>query len=148
MPERFDFTPTVLILIQFVPPRLIAAQQLRDIVDAVDQHVDVAVVIEIAESAAAARHLLENARARHRAKHPRNWPLPRLRYSTLRWRVAGFDRLSRHFRIDVAVAEQDVRPAVIVEVQKADSPAEEARVAAQPGLKGLIVEQPSCPRLR
>src|SRR5512140_1749223 len=40
----------------------------------------------------------------------------------------------------MAIADEDVGPAVVVEVNEANSPSEKTRVLAQPGLERLIVE--------
>src|SRR5450755_2015355 len=42
----------------------------------------------------------------------------------------------------MSVAQQDVGPAVIVEIQEPGSPSQEARVAAESGLKRDILEGP------
>ena len=42
--------------------------------------------------------------------------------------------------IDVAVGDKDVEPAIVIEVDEADAPAEKARVDAQAGLVGAVVE--------
>ena len=54
--------------------------------------------------------------------------------------IAGFARFLAHFGIDVAVASEDVGPAIVIEIEKAGSPAEKARVAPEPGLEGHVFE--------
>ena len=85
MPERLDFVPTVFTSSQLFFSELSQRSNCRHIVDAVHYHVDIAVVIEIAERAASARHLFaRNPRAEASIDASWNLPLPRLRYRILR----------------------------------------------------------------
>src|SRR6185295_17091161 len=43
-------------------------------------------------------------------------------------------------RVDVPVADENVRPAIVIEIYKADAPAKEPRVLTQPRLKRLVIE--------
>ncbi len=55
-------------------------------------------------------------------------------------RVSGFGLQLLDFGIDVAVAHQNVGPAVVVEVEESAAPAEILGVQAQSGLKGGVLE--------
>ncbi len=50
------------------------------------------------------------------------------------------EMLAVDFGIDVAVDEEQIGPAVIVEIEKHDAPAEILRVQSKPGGKGFVVE--------
>src|SRR5262249_41048703 len=55
-------------------------------------------------------------------------------------RIAGFGLELLHFGIDVAVADENVRPAIIVGIEKATAPTKVLGVTAKPSLKGGILE--------
>jgi hypothetical protein len=48
-------------------------------------------------------------------------------------RVARFGAQLLHLRIDMAIADEDVGPAITVEIEKTNAPAEILRVAAESG---------------
>ena len=50
------------------------------------------------------------------------------------------EMLAIYFRVDVAVDEEQIRPAVVVEIEKRDAPAEVLRVEPESRGKGFIVE--------
>src|SRR5258706_15897395 len=54
--------------------------------------------------------------------------------------VARFGAGVADFRVDVAVAQQNIGPAVVIEIEKRRAPAEKTRVAAQARLKRGVVE--------
>src|SRR5437879_1113003 len=54
--------------------------------------------------------------------------------------VAGCRGRLGHLRVDVAVADENVGPAIVVEIEKADAPSQEAGVLAETGLIRLVVE--------
>jgi hypothetical protein len=55
-------------------------------------------------------------------------------------RVACIDLGAVHLGIDVAVGDKNVEPAVVVDVDEADAPAQQARVDAKACLVGAVVE--------
>ncbi len=146
IPERLDFTPTVLILIQLFFSVLSQRSNCGTSLMQFTSHVQIAVVIEIADGAPSPGHLFENARTR-------------LQRYVLKLAVsAGCDiapcardsrtrSAFRDFRIDVPVADQDIGPSVVVEVDEADAPAQKPGVPPKSGLKGLSSKL-SSPRLR
>ncbi len=112
---------------------------MRDVVDAVHQHIDVAIVIEIAECAPAPGHFLEKTGA-GRQGNIGELPVSEIAVEFLALPVARFNIGLAYLRIDMTVANEDIEPAVIVEIQKAYAPTEEARILAEAGLIRLIVE--------
>ncbi len=78
MPVRFDFVPTRRILIQLRFSGRVAAQQLRQTVDAVHDDVDVAVVVVVAKGTATGRDRRVDTWAAQFG-YVFNWPLRRLR---------------------------------------------------------------------
>src|SRR5216683_2966269 len=50
------------------------------------------------------------------------------------------EMLAIHFRVDVAVGEEQIGPAVVVEIEKRDAPAEVLRVEPESRGKGFVVE--------
>ena len=54
--------------------------------------------------------------------------------------VGGVDGGSVDLGVDVAVRDQDVGPAVVIHVEKADAPAEVAGVDAEAGEVGVVFE--------
>src|ERR1700727_1126658 len=57
--------------------------------------------------------------------------------------IARFRLELLDFRIDVAVTNENVGPAVIVEIEEAATPAQILRVRAQPCSKGVVFETSS-----
>ena len=119
--------------------RRIAAQQLRHVVDAVHQQIQIAVVIEIAHRHPAPRHLLQDPRP-HLLRHLLKLAVPQIPVHQLPLPVSRFVERLAHFRIDMPVALHDVRPAVIVVVHERNTPAQKARNLAHPGLKRLVLK--------
>ena len=67
-------------------------------------------------------------------------PLRRVAVKEFALGVAGFGLQLLDFRIDVAVADQNVGPAVVVEIEEAAAPAEKLRVRAEAGGEGGVFE--------
>jgi len=96
---------------------------LRWSVDTIDDEVEVAVIVEIAEGAAARgcrsrnsgagveRNIIEAAVAKIAIEKFALW-------------VTGFGGELFDFGIDVAIADEDVGPTVVVKIEKAAAPAE------------------------
>src|SRR5215467_8383095 len=123
-----------------VVQRAVAAQQLGNIVDAIDDHVEIAFVVEVADGQAAAGDSFQNAGTgveRYVAKGA----VAQVAVKNLALAIAGFGSGITDLRIDVAVAEKNIGPAVIVEVEKSGAPAQEAGIAAETGLERHVVKR-------
>src|SRR5229473_2372588 len=130
--DGFDFDP-------IVAGARIAAQKLGKIVDGVDDDVEVAVIVKVAEGAAARgdRHRDTGARVVGSIVEA---PVAQILVQQLALRVARFGFQLLDFRINMSIAEEDVRPAVIVHVEKAAAPAEILRMLAEAALVGAVLE--------
>src|SRR5216684_6417043 len=111
----------------------IAAEELGKIVDGVDDDV------EVAEGAAARGHGHGDAGAGV-VRNVGEAAVAEIFIEQLALRVAGFGLELLDFRVDVAVANENVGPAVVVEIEKAAAPAEILGVFAEAGLVGGIFE--------
>src|SRR5580704_7392859 len=99
----------------------IASQELRIIVDRVDHDIDVS-----------------ESRATRRARFGNTGPglkryigkvaVPQILVEQLALGIAGFSLQLLDLRIDVAVADQDVGPSVVIHVEEAAAPTQELRV--------------------
>src|SRR5947207_639248 len=105
----------------------IATQELRKIVDSVDDHVEVAVIVKVAESA--------TARSDRRGDSGPGVvgdileaPVAEIFVEQFALRITRFRLELLDFGIDVAVADEDVGPAVVVHVKKTAAPSEILRV--------------------
>ena len=136
MALRFDCAPVSLTLSQWFAPVDVVAQQRRRLVVIDDQDVDVAIVVEVAEGAAAAGVQRLPRPVPPRPVNSSNCPLPRLRKTHARRRRSR----SLQFRIDAAGHPENIRVAVVVEVRDADAPADVARLDAEPGREGDVAE--------
>src|SRR5262245_36787377 len=130
--DEFDRNPVVI-------RRRIRPQQNRKIVDRVDHDVDVAIVVEIAERASATGSRFD--------KRPADLlgdvferALTLVLIEDFALRVAGLGGQLLDFGVDVAVDQEDVEPAVVVEIHEPAAPAEEARIDADAGGEGHVVE--------
>src|ERR1700679_263992 len=134
MPVRLDLAPTVRILIQ-----LRWRVESRRSIDAIDNGVEIAVVVVVANGKPARRNIGLNAGTAAKT-HVLKLAVAQVAVKIFALRVGCVDRGMVDLGVDVAVGDQDVEPAVIVDVQKADAPAKQARVDAQTGLIGAVVE--------
>src|SRR5215472_1312397 len=130
--DRLDPDPIVL-------ERAVAAKKLRDIVHAIDQNIERAIVVEITDGAAAPGHLFESTWASFEADIG-EMPVAQILVQHLALAIAGLDVGFANLGIDVAISDQDVDPAIVVKIDEADTPAKEARVFSEAGLKGLVFE--------
>ena len=112
---------------------------MRKIIDGVDDDVDVAVVVEISERAAPRGHWRGDARPGIEGNVVKAAGA-QIFVEQLALRVARFRFELLDLGIHVAVANQDVGPAVVVEVEKAAAPAEILRVLAEAALKRGVLE--------
>src|SRR5262249_7628065 len=119
--------------------RLMAAKKLWHIVDAVDEHIDIAIIIEVSERAAAARDFFQDPRSAFHG-NVREFAVSQIPVQHLALAVSRFGIRVAHFGEYMAVAEEKVRPAVVIEIEEAGAPPEKTRIPAEPSLEGLIVE--------
>src|SRR5213593_2088905 len=130
--DQLDLEPIVL-------RRQIAAEKLGIIVDGIDYDVEVAVIVEIAEGAAARSNGNGDAGA-GLAGDVGEAAVAEIFVEQLLLRVAGFGLELLDFGIDMAVADENVRPAVVVHIEEAAAPAEILRVRAEAGGKSGVLE--------
>src|SRR5260370_4438187 len=115
---------------------------MREIVDGVDDEVESAVVVEIAEGAAARGDGNGDAGAGV-VRNVSEVAVAEIFVEQLALRVAGFGLELLDFGIHVAVADENVGPAVVVHVEKAATPAKGLSVPAEAGLKSGIFKIPA-----
>src|SRR2546425_7120298 len=130
--DQLDLEPIVL-------RREIAAEKLGIIVDGIDDDVEVAVIVEIAEGAAARGDGNGDAGA-GLGGDVGETAVAEIFVEQLLLRVAGFGLELLDFGIDVAVANENVGPAIVVHVEKAAAPAEILRVRAESGGGSGVLE--------
>src|SRR3989441_4273970 len=130
--DQLDLEPIVL-------RREIAAEKLGIIVDGIDDDVEVAVIVEIAEGAAARGDGNGDAGA-GLGGDVGETAVAEIFVEQLLLRVAGFGFELLDFGIDVAVANENVGPAVVVHVEKAAAPAEILRVSAESSGESGVLE--------
>src|SRR5439155_1759819 len=130
--DGFDFDPVV-------GGAGIATQQLRKIVDGVDDDVEVAVIVEVAEGASARGDRRGNSGASV-IGNIFEAPVAQIFVEQLALRITRFSLELLDFGINVTVANEDVGPAVIVHVKKTAAPAEILRVLAETALIGGVLE--------
>src|SRR4051812_14191731 len=112
----------------------VATKELRIIIDAIHNHVQIAVVVEVADGASASWNQFLNAGPGiKRYIHKLSVPVVVIKH--LPFSVSGFVGAFAYFGIDVSVASQDVRPPIVIEIEKACSPTEKSRIASQSRLK-------------
>ena len=122
---------------------LIQAEEIGRVVQVVDDDVDVAVVVEVGEGGAAAGLRRRDRRAELLADVGEA-SVAQVAIHDLALFVAGFGLELADFRIDVAVDEEQIEPAVAVEIEKADAPAEPPRVEAEAARERAILAQRPC----
>src|ERR1700694_5967300 len=115
MPERFDFTPTVFTFNQFV---LADWSQRRSCGSSLTQLTSTSMSPSLSKSPNAQPLPDTFSRIPGPAvpETSANLPLPRFRVSFA------------NLRIDMTIADEDVGPSIVVEIQEAHAPAEEPRV--------------------
>ena len=112
---------------------------MRDGVDAVDGDIEVAVVVVVAEGAAAGRGVFHDARAALVG----DFFEAAVAEIAVEVFVLGVFEVGFGFvdlGVDMAVGHKDVEPAVVVHVEEADAPAEEAGVDAEAAGIGAVFE--------
>src|SRR5260370_12762772 len=100
-------------------------------VDAVDYNVDVAVVVEIAKGGAPPRHFFENAGTGVQ-RDIRKPAVPQIAVQHFAFAITRFRIGLANLGIDVAVADEDVGPTVVVEADVSYAAATEASLLSQP----------------
>src|SRR5439155_19179090 len=120
-----------------IPRPRIAAQKVRIIVYRVNDHIDVAVVVKIAEGTSAGSNGLRDARSRlHRDIFEA--AVSQVSIEQLALRISGFGFELLDFWIYMPVTDQDVWPAIVVHIKKSAAPAKVLRVRAEAGSKSCI----------
>src|SRR5256885_8104868 len=112
----------------------VAADELRRSVDAIDDEVEIAVIVEIAEGTTARGGGSRNSSAGVE-RDVFEVAVAQIAIEKLSLRIASFGGELFDFGIDVAVADEDVGPTVVVKIEKAAAPAEILRVFAEAGLE-------------
>ena len=132
--------PTSFSVSQCASARSVEPEQIRRRMDVVDDDVDVAVVVEIGEGRAAA-----GGRGRDRRTETLRDVLEasvaEVAVDDLALLVARLGLEPLDLGIDVAVDEEEIEPAVVVEIDEADAPAEPARVEADAGGERAVVAE-------
>src|SRR4051812_12054408 len=105
----------------------LAAEEVRPIVDVRDRHIDLAVVVEIAERRAAPRLRRRDRRAEPLG-HVDETSIAAVAIHDLALFVSRFRFHLAHFGIDVAIGEKQIEPAVVVEIGESSAPPEPARI--------------------
>jgi len=130
MPLRLDFVPMVRILIQLF---LLAESQRMSCGGALTQ-LTVAVIVEIAEGAAARGGGSRNSGAGVE-RDVFEVAVAQIAIEKFALRVTGFRGELLDLGIDVAIADEDVGPTVVVKIEKAAAPAKILRVLAKTSLE-------------
>src|SRR5437868_11058902 len=117
----------------------IAAQQLRVIIYRIHNDIDIAIVIEISESRAARGARVGDPRSRPEG-NVCEMAIVQILVKQLPLRVSRFRLELLDLRIDMPVANQDVRPAIVIHVKKSATPAKELGVRSQTRSKGRVLE--------
>src|SRR5262249_47514176 len=118
----------------------LAAQELRNIVGAVHQNIQQAVIIEITDGAPASCNLFQHP-GPGVGRYVRKPSISEILVHNLALTVARLDLGLGNFRINMTVGHEDVGPSIVVEVQKAHTPTEEPRILPQASLKGPVFEE-------
>ena len=117
----------------------VAAEKLRKAVDAIDDYVEVAIVVVVSEGGSAGGCRGGDAGTGLRGDLF-ELAVAEIAIEVLVLRVGGVDAGAFNLGVDVAVGHEDVEPPVIVHVEEAYTPAEEAGVDAEAGEIGVVVE--------
>ena len=137
---RLLVVPTSLSVSQCASARRRQREQIGGGVDVVHDDVDVAIVVEIGECRAAA-----GGRGRHRRTEPLRDVLEasvaEVAVHDLALLVARLRLDPLDLRIDVAIDDEEVEPAVVVEIDEADAPSEPAGVQPDAGGERPIVAE-------
>src|SRR5262249_24832344 len=116
----------------------IATNQLGWSVNAIHDEVDVAIVVEVSKSAPARRRGCAQPRAAN-FRHVLEFAVAQVAVKQLWLRVASLGMELLRLGVHVAIAEQDVRPAIIVEIEKAAPPTEILRMLPEAcGKRGVF----------
>ena len=123
-----------------VPASAFVAQQRRRTVQIVDDDVDVPVVVDIAERAAASEIWRGDGGSRRRG-HVGEAAVPQVAVQQFRLAVGEVQLAARKLSVHVAVRDEDVLPAVVVDVDEVDAEADVLPVDAQPGPEARDLER-------
>src|SRR5437773_4329071 len=114
------------------------------VVHVVDDGVHLPGVEEVAEGGAAGGLLQRDPRPRAERDVPES-PVAPVHVKDLSLPVGRVERGAIDLRVDVAIDDQNIRPAVAVEVEEMRAPAEVARVDAEPRGEGAVAESAVAP---
>src|SRR5262249_54404596 len=117
----------------------ITADQLWRCVDAIHDEIKVTIVVKITESAAAGCGRGGNSRSRQK-RNVFEVIVAQIAVEQFALRITCFGGELFDLRIDVAVAEKNVWPAVVIKIKKAAAPTQILGVLAEAGRKCCIFE--------
>src|SRR5271157_212109 len=120
----------------------VSAHELRQAVHGVDDEIDIAVVVVVAEGAATVGVRNGDARSAILCDFAEA-AVVQITVEQFLLGIAGLGGELFDFGIDVAVADEDVGPAVVIEVEPTASPTQVLRVQAEAGLEGGVLEVPA-----
>ena len=123
-----------------LPVPAIVAQQGRRTIQVVDDDVDVAVVVEIADGAAASEIRRRHGRPRAR-RHVDEAAVAGVAIEQVRLPVGEVQLAPVQLRIHVTVGDEDVLPAVVVEVEEVHAKADVLPVDAEAGPEARDLER-------
>src|SRR4051812_8064496 len=138
-PGPVRFGPHALDEDRVVPGAPIIPEERRRAVQIVDEHVDIAVVVEVAEGTSPAEILRGNRRTGFRG-HIAEPAVSEIAIEQPWLPVREVKLPAGDLRVDVAVGDEDVAPAVVVEVEEADAKADVLPVGAETGLDARVFE--------
>ena len=101
----------------------VAANELRKIIDTVHDDVDIAVIIEVAKGRPAGRSWRRNSGS------GLHWDIVEMTIAQIAIQqlalcIAGFRPKLFHFGIDVPIADEDIKPTVVVHIEESAAPTE------------------------
>src|SRR4051812_1210432 len=120
-----------------MPCGLVEPKEIQSVVDIVDDDVEVAVVVEISKGGAARG--LDDRQGRTEFRGDIAEPsIPQVAINDLRLLVCRLRFQRIDFRVDVAVDQEEIEPAVVIEVEESSTPAEPACVDADAAREGPV----------
>ena len=100
----------------------IATQELGIVVDRVDDHVDVAIVVEVAEGTASGCNWIGDP-GPHLQRNVCKMAVAQVSIEQLTLWVSSLGLQLLNFGIHMPIADQDVGPAIVIEIEEAAAPA-------------------------
>src|ERR1035441_3598456 len=114
-------------------------QQLRPSVNTVHNRVKVAVVVIVAHGKAPGRRSSRNTAAANET-HVLKLAVAQVAIEILALCVGGVNLCSVYLGINMAVGNQNVEPAIVIDVHEAHTPAHQSGIDSKPGLVCPIIE--------